>query len=91
MFKYCRSFMVAMAGALMAIAAFASELFFIAVARVNPEFTPQKLDAQLAQNVANKVYDAGKPVSVGVKSDNHTLGFVSMLKAINSRSFTANA
>ena len=53
--------------------------------------TMQKLDAELAQNVSHKVTDCRKPVSIGSGSGDSPLSFVSMLTAINSRSFTANA
>lgn len=91
MLKHCRSFMVAIASAIMAVASFAGELLLFAVDRFSAELTPQKLEVELAQNVAHKVTDNRKPVSIGGGSGDSPLSFVSMLKAINSRSFSATA
>lgn len=91
MHKSCRSFIAAIGAAVMAMASFASEVFLIAVRNVSAELTPQKLDVELAQNVAHKVTDSAKPVSVGSGSGESALSFVSMLKAINSRSLSAAA
>jgi hypothetical protein len=91
MLKHCRSFIVAVGVAVMAMASYASELFLFAVDRVSVELTPQKLEAELAQNVAHKVTDSRKPVSFGSGSGESALDFVSMLKAINSRSLSAAA
>jgi len=89
--KMLRSLALSLAGALMAMAASSVEWFFIAVDRVSAELNTQKLEAELAQNVAHKVTDNRKPVSIGGGSGDSPLSFVSMLKAINSRSFSAAA
>lgn len=91
MHKLCRSFIIAIGAAFMAVASYASELFLFAVERVSAELTPQKLDFELAQNVAHKAADSAKPVSIGGDSGDSPLSFVSMLKAINSRSLSAAA
>lgn len=91
MLKHCRSFIFAIGAAVMAMAAFSGELFLIAVDRVSAELTPQKLDAELEQNIAHKVTSDRKPVSIGSGSGESALSFVSMLKAINSRSLSAAA
>lgn len=91
MLKHCRSFMVAIASAIMAMVSFASELFLIAVDRVSEELTPQKLEVELAQSVAHKVAANRNRLWIGGNSGDSPLSFVSMLKAINSRSFSATA
>jgi len=91
MFKHCRSFILSIGAAVMAMASFACELFLIAVNQVSAELTPQKLEAELEQNIAHKVTDNRKPVSIGGGSGDSPLSFVSMLKAINSRSLSAAA
>lgn len=89
--KMLRSLALSLAGAFMAMAAFACEVLLRVSAIVAESLTPQKLEVELAQNVAHKVTDSSKPFSIGSGSGDSPLSFVSMLKAINSRSFSATA
>jgi hypothetical protein len=89
--KQSRSFILAIACAVMACFSFLFELPMRIAYLVAEDLTPQKLDVELAQNVAHKVTDCRKPVSIGSDSDESALSFVSMLKAINSRSLSAAA
>ena len=89
--KMLRSLALSLAGAFMAMAAFACEVFLKVSEVVAEALTPQKLEVELAQNVAQKITDSRKPVSIGSGSGDSPLSFVSMLKAINSRSFSAAA
>lgn len=91
MFKHCRSFIVAIGAAVMAMANFVAEFPMRIINLVAEELTPQKLDVELAQHSAQKVTDCRKPVSIGSGSGESALSFVSMLKALNSRSFSAAA
>lgn len=91
MVKYCRSFFTYIALAVIAFASVAAELSMRIVSLAAEQLTPQKLEAELAQNVAHKFADNRKPVSIGSGSGDSPLSFVSMLKAINSRSFSAAA
>jgi len=91
MVKYLRSFVTAIALSIMSMAALAGEVLLKVSNLVSAELTPQKLEAELAQNVAHNITDSRKPVSIGSDSGDSPLNFVAMLKAINSRSFCATA
>jgi hypothetical protein len=91
MVKYLRSFVTAISLSIMSMAALAGELLLKVSDLVSAELTPQKLEIEVAQNAMQKVADSRKPVSIGSGSGDSPLSFVSMLKAINSRSFCATA
>jgi len=91
MLKLYRSFIVAIACTVMALVSFVVELPMRIAYLVAEDLTPQKLDVELAQHSAQKVTSDRKPVSIGSGSGESALSFVSMLKAINSRSFGAAA
>lgn len=91
MLKYCRSIFACVASAVMAFASFVAELPIRIACLVAEDLTPQKLDIELAQHSAQKATSDRKPVSIGSGSGDSPLSFVSMLKAINSRSFSAIA
>lgn len=87
MVKYLRSFVTVIALSIMSMAVLAGEVLLKASNLVSAELTPQKLEVELAQNVAHKITDNRKPVSIGSGSGDSPLSFLAMLKAINSRSF----
>jgi hypothetical protein len=91
MLKHCRSLVIAIASCIMQAVIFICEMPMSIVNLVAEVLTPQKLEAELEQNIAHKVTDSAKPVSIGSGSGESALSFVSMLKAINSRSFSAAA
>lgn len=91
MLKNCRIFIFSISAAVMAMASFACELFLIAVNQVSGELTPQKLEAELEQNIAQESPTNNGKSFIGSGSGDSPLSFVSMLKAINSRSFSAAA
>jgi len=91
MLKRCRSFIFAVASVLMACAAFVGDVFLLAADMVAEHLTPKKLEIEVAQNAMQKVTNDRKLVSSGRDSGDSAIGFVSMLKAVNSRSFSAAA
>lgn len=91
MLKHSRSLVMALASCIMQAVHFICELPMRIVNMVAEVLTQQKLDIELAEHSMHKVTDSAKPVSIGSGSGDSPLSFVSMLKAINSRSFSSTA
>lgn len=72
------------------LAASVSDALLRASYLVAEQLTPQKLEAELAQNSMQKSTDSPKPVSSGSDSGDSPLSFVSMLKAVNGHTGCMN-
>lgn len=91
MLKHFRSLAMALASCIMQAVHFICEIPMRIVNLVAEVLNPQKLEAELAQNVAHKVTDSAKPVSIGGGSgDNSARSFVSMMRDLDGRSGLAD-